>query len=90
MNQGILTTVQDTIAANRVHPTIVLNALIVLENNGGAPAVYELEYSLARMTRTSYENHNPNHRILKAWLEATRAYLETHCPKTPVKIRGVN
>jgi hypothetical protein len=87
---GILSTVTETIIKNRAHPTTVLNALINLENEGGAAAVHELEYTLARMVRQSFQDHNSNYRIVKGWLDATRAYLETHCPKKTIQLRGVN
>ena len=82
----ILETISETLQSQRAHPTTVLNALIELENDGGASALYELEYRLARMTRTLFENRDSSHRVAKAWLEATRAYLETYAPAQPIPL----
>ena len=80
----ILETIAQTINSNAAHPTVVLNSLIELENAGGASAVYELEYRLARMCRTMFERQEPGYRMGRAWLEATRAYLEECAPVAPI------
>ena len=80
----ILETIAQTLHTGHAHPTTVMNALVELENAGGASAVYELEYRLARMCRTMFERQEPGYRMGRAWLEATRAYLEDCAPVSPI------
>ena len=86
----ILETIAQTLRNSRAHPTTVLNALIELENAGGSPALYELEYRLARLVRAMRERDDQALRIAQGWLGATRAYCETHAqmeatPSTPIQ-----
>ena len=73
-----LETIAQTLKRGTAHPTVVLNTLIELENGGGAAALYELEYRLARLVRAMSERRDPERDLARAWLEATRAYLEQH------------
>ena len=81
---GILGKITQTLVAERVHPTMVLNTLIELENDGGIPMIFELHYRLTRMVRNLREVQGPAQRIAQAWLDATIAYLETHAPKAQI------
>ena len=78
----ILETIAQTLRSARAHPTTVLNALIELENAGGSSALYELEYRLARLVRAMRERDDHALPIAQGWLNATRAYCETHA-QTP-------
>lgn len=80
-----LETIAQTLKRGTAHPTHVLNTLIELENTGGATALYELEYRLARLVRAMNERHDPARALARAWLDATRAYLEHHA-ETPATV----
>lgn len=82
-----LQTIATSLRAGRVHPTVVLNALIEVENAGGAAALRDLEQSLARLERAMRERGDTGRPMACAWLEATRAYLERHAPVAPLERR---
>ena len=84
----ILETIAQTLRSSRAHPTTVLNALIDLENAGGSPALYELEYRLARLVRAMRERDDHALPIAQGWLSATRAYCETHAQLEPIVIQA--
>jgi hypothetical protein len=73
-----LETIAQTLKRGTAHPTVVLNALIELENTAGAPGLFELEYRLARLVRAMNERGETGAPLARAWLDATRAYLEIH------------
>ena len=80
----ILETIAQTLRSARAHPTTVLNALIELENAGGSTALYELEYRLARLVRAMRERDDHALAVAQGWLNATRAYCETHAQIEPI------
>jgi hypothetical protein len=81
----ILEVIAQSLKAQRVHPTVVMNALVELENSSGNAAVEELEYRLARLVR-SYDHTDPQRKLAQAWLQATRAYLEVHGQVAPIRM----
>jgi hypothetical protein len=85
----ILETIAQTLRTERVHPTVVLNALIELENAGGAAALHELEYRIARLVRAMRERDDATLPIAQGWLSATRAYLETYAQIAPLPMKNI-
>jgi hypothetical protein len=73
----ILKIIAESLQTQRANPSVVLNALIELDNDGGKTLLYELEYRLERINRTLWEQRDPSHGVAKAWLTSTRAYIET-------------
>ena len=72
----ILETIAKSLRSQSIHPTVVYNALIDLENNAGIGAIADLEYRLARLVRAMKEREDAATGIAAAWLSSTRAYLE--------------
>jgi hypothetical protein len=82
----ILEVIAETLRTRIAHPTVVLNALIQLENNGGISAVYELEYRLERLENAMRQRADESLGVCTAWLESARAYIQTFTPE-PVTVK---
>ncbi len=80
----ILETIAKSLRSQSIHPTVVYNALIDLENNAGIGAIADLEYRLARLVRAMKERDDLATGIAAAWLSSTRAYLEQFGTVEPI------
>lgn len=80
----ILETIAKSLRSQSIHPTVVYNALIDLENNAGIGAIADLEYRLARLVRAMKEREDVATGIAIAWLSSTRAYLEQFGSVEPI------
>lgn len=70
-----------TIKVGRVHPTLVINTLIELENEGGSGALRRVERQLTISEEALRARAHPNSGLARAWLDATRAYLIAHAER---------
>lgn len=59
-----------------VHPTTVINTLIETENHGGLTAIEHLQTLLEQSLQALQECKHPHSHMVKAWLGATRIYLQ--------------
>ena len=80
----ILETIAKSLRSQSIHPTVVYNALIDLENNAGIGAIADLEYRLARLVRAMKERDDLATGVAAAWLSSTRAYLEQFGTVEPI------
>jgi hypothetical protein len=76
-----LETIAHTIRVGKVHPTIVINTLIEIENEGGATALRQVERHLNRTEEALRDRAHPHSGLARAWLDATRAYLIAHAER---------
>ena len=86
----ILETIAKSLRSQTIHPTVVYNALIDLENNAGVGAIADLEYRLARLVRAMKEREDLATGIAIAWLSSTRAYLEQFGTVEPILQRPLH
>lgn len=70
-----LETIAESIRQGRVHPTIVMNTLIELENEGGTLALRRMERQLTRSEQALSARQHPHSDLARTWLDATRAYM---------------
>ncbi|WP_291426495.1 hypothetical protein [Deinococcus sp.] len=70
-----LDTIANSIRLGYVHPTVLLNTLIELENEGGLKAVRHIERHLDNGLSALQQRQHPHFDLAEKWLCATRAYL---------------
>lgn len=70
-----LETIAESIRIGYVHPTVILNTLIEVENEGGLPALQSVEQRLENGMYALRLRQHPNHELAANWLKATRRYL---------------
>jgi hypothetical protein len=66
-----------SLGQGKVHPNLVLNTLIELDNQKGQAGLRRLEEELRASTRKLRPSAQP---LAQAWLEALRLYRETYYP----------
>ena len=76
-----LETIAHTIKVGKVHPTLVMNTLIEVENEGGSLALRQVERHLDRTASALQAREHPHSGLARAWLDATRAYLIAHAER---------
>lgn len=73
--------IAESIRIGHAHPTLILNTLIELENEGGLVAVRRVERQLSHGTSALRERAYPNSALAQKWLGAARAYLITQAER---------
>ncbi len=76
-----LDTIANSIRVGYVHPTVVLNTLIEVENEGGLNAVRRIERHLDNGLSALRQRQHPNSALAEKWLGAARAYLVTQAER---------
>lgn len=69
-----LETIAESVRLGYVHPTVMTNTLIQLENEGGLDAVQQLAEQLAGSVRALECRQHPHLTLAEHWLAAARAY----------------
>lgn len=72
-----LDTIAESIRVGHVHPTVVLNTLIEIENESGLNGVRHLERHIQNGMHALEQRHHPHLIVAEKWLGAARAYLVT-------------
>lgn len=76
-----LDTIANSLRLGYVHPTVVLNTLIEVENEGGLNAVRHVERHLAKGVSALMERQHPHAALAEKWLGAARVYLVTQAER---------
>ncbi|GAA5502804.1 hypothetical protein Dxin01_02551 [Deinococcus xinjiangensis] len=76
-----LDTIANSIKVGYVHPTVVLNTLIEVENEGGLNAVRHIERHLDNGLAALRQRQHPHSALAEKWLGAARAYLVTQAER---------
>lgn len=69
-----LETIAESVRVGYVHPTVMTNTLIQLENEGGLEALRQLAEQLEGRLDALEARAHPHHAIATHWLAAARAY----------------
>ena len=72
-----LETIAESIRIGYVHPTVMLNTLIEVENEGGLSAVRRIERHLENGMHALRQRQHPHSSLAESWLGAARVYLVT-------------
>lgn len=76
-----LETIAHSLRVGYIHPTVILNTLIEVENEGGLNAVRHIERHLDNGLSALKQRGHPNSELAEKWLGAARAYLLTQADR---------
>lgn len=73
--------IAESIRIGYVHPTVLLNTLIEVENDGGLNGVRHIERHIENGMQALKQRQHPHSAIAEKWLGAARAYLVTQAER---------
>ncbi|RJF72059.1 hypothetical protein D3875_11315 [Deinococcus cavernae] len=76
-----LDTIAESIRIGHVHPTVVLNTLIEVENENGLNGVRHVERHIENGMQSLKQRQHPHLIVAEKWLGAARAYLLTQAER---------
>lgn len=73
--------IANSIRVGYIHPTVILNTLIEVDNEGGLNAVRHVERHLNNGLSALQQRRHPHSDLAEKWLSAARAYLVTQADR---------